>query len=41
VAAPYVALIDFKMHHPFGHCPSWAAHEADAILHDSSKKEKS
>src|SRR5438045_7633702 len=40
VAAPYVALIDFTMHHPFGHCPSWAAHEANAIFHDSSKRKK-
>jgi hypothetical protein len=23
-----VALIDFTMHHPFGHCLSWAAYEA-------------
>jgi hypothetical protein len=37
VAAPHVALIDFTMHHPFGHCLSWAAHEADAIFHDSPK----
>ena len=34
----YVALIDFTMYHPFGHCLSWAAHEADAIFHDSSKQ---
>ena len=40
VAAPYVALVDFTMHHPFGHCPSWAAHEANAIFHDSSKRKK-
>jgi hypothetical protein len=39
VAAPYVALIDFTMHHPFGHCLSWAAHKADAIFHDSPKKQ--
>ena len=40
VAAPHVALIDFTMHHLFGHCLSWPAHEADAIFHDGSKKGK-
>ena len=33
-----MAMIDFTMHHPFGHCRSWAAHEADAIFHDSPKR---
>jgi hypothetical protein len=30
---PYVALIDFTMHHPFRHYLSRAAHETDAIFH--------
>jgi hypothetical protein len=34
MAAPHVPLIDFTMHHPFGHCLSGAAHEGDAIFHD-------
>jgi len=38
VAAPHVALIDFTMHYPFGHCRSWAAHEADAIFHGRPKR---
>jgi hypothetical protein len=38
MVAPHVALIDFTMHHPFGHCRSWAAHEADAIFHGSPKR---
>ena len=38
MAAPHLALIDFTMHHPFGHCLSWAAYEADAIFHDSPKR---
>ena len=37
VAAPHVALVNFTMHHPFGHCRSWAAHEA-AIFQDSPKR---
>jgi hypothetical protein len=37
VAAPHVALINFIMDHPFGHCRSWAAHEADALFHGTPK----
>src|SRR5262249_30309192 len=38
LAVPYVALIDFTMHHPFRHCLSRARHEADAIFHDNPQR---
>ena len=38
--APYVALIDFTMYHPFRHCLSRAAHKAYAIFHGSSEENR-
>jgi hypothetical protein len=40
LTAPYVALIDFTMNHPFRHCLSRTAHEADAIFHGSSEENR-